>query len=70
MFDSVRDVSSTGSVAVAPSNPDVVYVGAGGMITAGMIEQRNGVYKSTDAGMTLQHLGLDRTKHIRVEPAG
>lgn len=64
VFDSVRDVSSIGSVEVAPSNPDVVYVGTGDMITAGTIEQGNGVYKSTDAGKTWQHLGLDRTKHI------
>lgn len=64
VFDSVSNVSSIGSVAVAPSNPAVVYVGTGDMITAGTIEQGNGVYKSTDAGKTWQHLGLDRTKHI------
>ena len=64
VFDSVPNVSSVGAVAVAPSNADVVYVGTGDMITAGTIEQGNGVYKSTDAGKTWQHLGLDRTKHI------
>jgi photosystem II stability/assembly factor-like uncharacterized protein/tetratricopeptide (TPR) repeat protein len=64
VFDSVRGVSSIGSVEVAPSNPDVVYVGTGDMITAGTIEQGNGAYKSTDAGKTWKHLGLDRTKHI------
>lgn len=64
VFDRVRDVSSIGSVAAAPSNPDVVYVGTVDMITAGTIQQGSGVYKSTDAGKTWQHLGLDRTKHI------
>ena len=64
VFDSVTNVSSIGAVAVAPSNADVVYVGTGDMITAGTIQQGNGVYKSTDAGKTWQHLGLDRTKHI------
>ncbi len=64
VFDSVSNVSSIGAVAVAPSNPDIVYVGTGDMITAGTIEQGNGVYKSTDAGKSWQHLGLDRTKHI------
>ena len=63
VFDSVSNVSSIGSVAVAPSNPDVVYVGTGDMITAGTIEQGNGVYRSTDAGKSWQHLGLERTKH-------
>ena len=60
VFDSVRNVSSIGAVAVAPSNSDVVYVGTGDMITAGTIEQGNGVYKSTDAGKSWQHLGLDK----------
>jgi photosystem II stability/assembly factor-like uncharacterized protein len=64
VFDSVTDVSSVGAVAVAPSNADVVYVGTGDMITAGTIQQGNGVYKSSDAGKTWQHLGLEHTKHI------
>ncbi|MEO8359777.1 MAG: tetratricopeptide repeat protein [Vicinamibacteria bacterium] len=64
VFDSVDNVSSIGAVAVAPSDADVVYVGTGDMITAGTIEQGNGVYKSTDAGKTWQHLGLEHTKHI------
>ena len=64
VFDSVRDVSSVGAVAVAPSDPNVVYVGTGDMITAGTIEQGNGLYKSSDAGKTWQHLGLELTRHI------
>ena len=64
IFDSVRNVSSVGALDVAPSDPNVIYVGTGDMITAGTIEQGNGVYKSTDAGQTWQHLGLEATKHI------
>ena len=64
VFDSVRNVSSVGALEVAPSDPNVIYVGTGDMITAGTIEQGNGVYKSADAGRTWQHLGLEQTKHI------
>ena len=64
VFDSVKEVSSVGAIAVAPSNPDVVYVGMGDLITGGGINEGNGVYKSTDAGRTWQHLGLEATKQI------
>ena len=64
VFDSVKDASSVGAIAVAPSNPDVVYVGMGDLIAGGGISEGNGVYKSTDAGHTWQHLGLDETKQI------
>src|SRR5260370_4788054 len=63
VFDSVKEASSVGAIAVAPSNPDVIYVGMGDLI-AGGISEGNGVYKSTDAGRTWQHLGLDETKQI------
>ncbi len=64
IFDSVKDVSSVGAISVAPSDPNVVYVGTGDMITGGSINEGNGVYKSTDAGRTWRHLGLDATKQI------
>jgi photosystem II stability/assembly factor-like uncharacterized protein len=64
IFDSIRGVSSVGAVEVAPSDPDVVYVGMGDMITGGAINEGDGVYKSTDAGRTWRHLGLDATKQI------
>lgn len=64
VFDAVRSVSSIGAVEVAPSNPDVIYVGTGDMITATTIDQGDGVYQSTDAGKTWRHLGLTATKHI------
>jgi photosystem II stability/assembly factor-like uncharacterized protein len=64
IFDSIHDVSSIGAVDVAPSDPNIIYVGAGDMITGGAINEGNGVYKSTDAGKTWRHLGLDATKQI------
>jgi photosystem II stability/assembly factor-like uncharacterized protein len=64
VFDSIKEISSIGSVEVAPSDPNVVYAGAGDIITGGSINEGNGVYKSTDAGRTWQHMGLDATKQI------
>ena len=64
IFDSVKEVSSVGSVEVAPSDTNVIYAGTGDMITGGSINEGNGVYKSVDAGRTWTHLGLDSTKQI------
>src|SRR5882762_8519713 len=64
VFDSVKEASSVGAIAVAPSNPDVIYVGMGDLIAGGGIAEGNGVYRSTNAGRTWQHLGLDATKQI------
>jgi len=64
IFDSITSVSSIGAVAVAPSNARVVYVGTGDQVTGGVINEGNGLYKSTDAGRTWAHMGLDSTKQI------
>ncbi len=64
IFDSIKDASSVGAIEVAPSDPNVIYVGMGDLITGGGINEGNGVYKSTDAGKTWQHLGLDDTRQI------
>ena len=64
IFDSIKEVSSVGAVEVAPSDPNVIYVGTGDLITGGGINEGNGVYKSTDAGKTWHHLGLDQTRQI------
>src|SRR5215471_5768813 len=64
VFDAVKEASSVGAIAVAPSNPKVIYAGMGDLITGGGINEGNGVYKSTDAGRTWQHMGLDETKQI------
>ncbi len=64
VFDRVKDVSSIGSIEVAPSNGNVIYVGTGDQVTGGVINEGNGVYKSTDAGATWTHMGLDSSKQI------
>src|SRR5436190_10182173 len=45
-----------GSVAVAPSDPNVVYAGSGEANIRGNVEVGNGIYKSTDAGKTWKHV--------------
>ncbi|HET7565411.1 MAG TPA: glycosyl hydrolase [Gemmatimonadaceae bacterium] len=64
IFDS-QHMSSIGAIAVAPSAPDVVYVGSGECTLRDSVGFGNGVYKSTDAGKTWTHLGLEDTQHIR-----
>jgi len=64
VFDSVRTVSSVGAIEVAPSDPNVIYAGTGDMATGGAVNEGDGVYRSSDAGRTWQHLGLDATKQI------
>lgn len=63
--------SSIGAVAVAETNPDVVYIGGGETQLRGSITQGDGVYKTTDGGKTWRHLGLRETQaisRIRVHP--
>ena len=64
IFDQMH-VDSIGAIAVAPSNPDVIYVGTGDVsMVGGSVNFGKGVYKSTDAGKTWQHIGLEETEHI------
>ncbi len=55
---------SVGAIAVAPSNPSVVYVGTGEACIRGDITYGNGVWKSLDGGRTWQHVGLEDTRQI------
>ena len=64
VFDAIKEVSSIGAVEVAPSNPNVIYVGTGDKVTGGPYNVGNGVYKSDDAGATWKHLGLDDSRVI------
>jgi photosystem II stability/assembly factor-like uncharacterized protein len=63
VFDS-QPVASIGAIAVAASAPDVVYVGSGESTLRDSMGYGNGVYKSTDAGNSWSHIGLDDTQHI------
>ena len=63
--------SSIGAVAVAETNPDIVYIGGGETQLRGSITQGDGVYKSMDAGKTWRSMGLRETQaiaRIRVHP--
>jgi photosystem II stability/assembly factor-like uncharacterized protein len=63
--DGYFKTSSVGAVAVAESDPNIVFVGMGEHAPRGvMTSYGDGVYKSTDAGKTWRKLGLDLTRHI------
>jgi photosystem II stability/assembly factor-like uncharacterized protein len=55
---------SIGDIALAPSNPEVVWVGTGESNVRNSVSFGDGVYKSTDGGKTWQHMGLKDTEHI------
>ena len=63
--------SSIGAVAVAETNPDIIFIGGGETQLRGSITQGDGVYRSTDGGRTWRHVGLRDTQavaRIRIHP--
>ncbi len=56
--------SAMGALAIAPSDPDVIYLGSGQVAARWDIQSGNGVYKSSDGGKSWQHMGLADTKYI------
>jgi len=69
LSDGYFDVGTIGAVAIAPSDHNVLYVGTGESPIRGVTTSHgNGVYKSTDAGKTWEHVGLRKAGQIsRIE---
>ena len=68
---SVFGTGSVGAIAVADSDPNVIYVGMGESPIRGNVSHGDGVYKSTDAGKTWKRVGLEDTRQIpriRINP--
>ncbi len=63
VFDE-QPAQSIGSIAIAPSDPNVVWVGTGEPFIRSNVSLGNGIYKSTDAGKTWKHMGLEKTGRI------
>ncbi|MDR3082836.1 MAG: hypothetical protein LBV60_18265 [Streptomyces sp.] len=63
--------ASVGAIALASSEPGVIYVGMGECCIRNTTSHGDGVYRSVDGGLTWTHLGLEATRHIarvRVHP--
>ena len=63
IFDD-QPAQSIGALAIAPSDPNVIWAGTGEAFVRSNISIGNGVYKSTDAGKTWKHMGLEMTGRI------
>lgn len=69
--DEFLKTGSVGAITVAPSDPNVIYVGMGESCVRGNFSHGDGVYRSEDAGRTWKHIGLGDTRQIgriRVHP--
>ncbi|MFW6074403.1 MAG: VPS10 domain-containing protein [Chloroflexota bacterium] len=62
--DGYFNYASVGALNVAPSDPNVIYAGMGETSIRGNVSRGDGVYKSTDAGKTWEHMGLADTRNI------
>ena len=63
IFDA-EDAQSIGSIAIAPSNHNVLWVGTGEPFIRSNVSLGDGIYKSIDAGKSWQHMGLEKTGRI------
>jgi photosystem II stability/assembly factor-like uncharacterized protein len=63
VFDK-EGVSTIGDIAIAPSDPSIVWVGTGEPNNRQSSSWGDGIYKSTDAGKTWKNMGLEETRHI------
>ena len=63
MFDG-QPIASIGAIAVAPSNPNVLYAGTGESDIRSALSSGDGVYKSTDGGQTWKNIGLRDSRQI------
>jgi len=63
IFDQQK-IASIGAIAVAPSNPNIVYVGTGEADIRSQIGFGDGMYRSNDAGKTWRHIGLRDSRQI------
>ncbi len=71
LFDQ-QSTGSIGAIGIAPSNPNIIYVGSGAGIIRPDLATGDGMYKSTDAGRTWTHLGLRDSQmiaYVDVDPA-
>ena len=69
--DGYFGTAAVGAIAVAPSDPNVLYAGTGETTIRGNVSHGDGVYKSTDGGASWTNVGLAETRHIgkiRVHP--
>lgn len=69
--DGFFKAGSIGAIAVAPSDPNIVYVGTGSACPRGNVSPGIGMYRSTDAGDTWTHIGMEKAGQIgriRVHP--
>ncbi|HEX4681486.1 MAG TPA: glycosyl hydrolase, partial [Gemmatimonadaceae bacterium] len=62
--DGTSTISSVGAIAIAPSDPNVIYAGGGEADLREDWTYGDGMYRSTDAGQSWTHLGLDDARHI------
>ncbi len=66
-FQSLFDEGGTpaiGDFAIAPSDPEILWIGTGTAASGRLTIKGDGIYKSTDKGETWNHMGLEKTRHI------